>query len=132
MALGLGPYHPEHAAPCTASDDRRLLHSLSEPLGSLSRSIAFHSLFSATSTWRLQVPTVECVNAIGAGDVCTAVFLHSLAAAAQRGSHDGEAAADAFAWGLAAACARCTHQKPSEFTREEVEGMRAKVSIERA
>ena len=76
------------------------------------------------------MPVIECVNAIGAGDVCTAVMMHTLAAKAQHGERGGAAAADAFAWGLAAACARCTHQMPSELTREEVEAMRKHIRLE--
>jgi fructose-1-phosphate kinase PfkB-like protein len=73
------------------------------------------------ASWTLAVPKIECVNAIGAGDVCTGVLLHSLAS--------GMAPPDAFAMGLAAACARCQHNLP-EFSREEVEAMRKAVQIE--
>ena len=75
------------------------------------------------ASWTLSVPKIECVNAIGAGDVCTGVLLHSLAS--------GMSPPDAFAMGLAAACARCTHNLP-EFTPEEVQAMRADVRIEEA
>ena len=50
------------------------------------------------------MPTVDAVNAIGAGDVCTGVFAHHLG--------KGDEPVDAFAWGLAAACARVTRQLP--------------------
>ena len=74
--------------------------------------------------------------------MCTAVFLHCLVASrasssrteadadadADGGSAEG-AAADAFAWGLAAACARCTHELPA-FERSEVEALRGRVRIE--
>ena len=73
--------------------------------------------------WTLTVPTIECVNPIGAGDTCTGVFLHELAS--------GVAPADAFAMGLAAACARCTHSLPATFTREEVQALRDKVVVEK-
>ena len=77
------------------------------------------------------MPAVECINAIGAGDVCTGIFVHSLARArkAHGGPVGGEAAADCFAWGLAAASARCKHQLP-QFTRAEVEALRGKVIID--
>lgn len=79
----------------------------------------------------LEVPSIECVNAIGAGDVCAAVFLHELCARRGAGGVADVDAADAFAWGLAAACARCMHEKPTEFSREEVEAMRERVRVER-
>lgn len=86
-------------------------------------------LFSREGSWQLQVPALACVNAIGAGDVCTGIFLHHLAAAAADDA-DGRvapaAALDAFAWGLAAACARCTREQP-DFARAEVEAFRAQV-----
>lgn len=88
------------------------------------------------ASWTLAVPKIECVNAIGSGDVCTAIFLHELVSSAtkkENGSGDADAdAVDAFAWGLAAAVARCMHELPSDATREEVEAMRAKVVIERS
>lgn len=102
-------------------------------------------LFSKHASWLLHVPQIECVNAIGAGDVCTAVFLHSLMTSlgALRTTEsdnsesdsplahlDGDAAAEAFSWGLAAACARCAHQKPSAFTREEAAVIKADLRIE--
>eukprot|EP00965_Chrysotila_dentata_P016762 556304-Pleurochrysis_carterae.AAC.2 len=96
--------------------------------------------------WRLHVPSVEVVNAIGAGDVCTAVFLYHLAKARAQQSGDGgdggdgdgggdgdvgfaSREADAFAWGLAAACARCAHEQP-HFERAEAEAMRRRIRIE--
>jgi len=94
---------------------------------------------SAQLAWRLHVPAVACVNAIGAGDVCTAIFLYELVRARCRSCQAGETldeveagaqAADAFAWGLAAASARCGHEKPT-FEREEVEELRASIRIER-
>jgi len=101
---------------------------------------------SATQGWRLHVPSVEVVNAIGAGDVCTAVFLYHLAKARAQQSGDGgdggdgdgggdgdvgfaSREADAFAWGLAAACARCAHEQP-HFERAEAEAMRRRIRIE--
>ena len=104
--------------------------------------------------FRLHVPAVECVNAIGAGDVCAAIFMHELVAAARRlpglppAAFDHvadttgqfppaaepawtDAAVDAFAWGLAAACARCMHELPSSSQRPDVEAMRAKIRVER-
>lgn len=84
-------------------------------------------LYSHEGAWRLSVPAIECVNAIGAGDVCTGVFLHTYAAADRR---DAEAAVDAFAWGLAAACARCTREQP-DFERGTVEQLRSQIRIER-
>lgn len=39
-------------------------------------------LFSKVGgAWKLEVPMISCVNAIGAGDVCTGIFLHSLVVA---------------------------------------------------
>jgi fructose-1-phosphate kinase PfkB-like protein len=93
-------------------------------------------LYAASGhAWRLHVPTLAVKNAIGAGDVCTAIFLHELAVAARAnggwGSVDGETAAEAFAWGLAAACARCMHETLTDFTREEALAMRQKIRIEK-
>lgn len=90
---------------------------------------------SGPGTWKaykISVPSIECVNAIGAGDVCSAIFLHELVAArmaAADGLIQPSVAADAFAWGLAAACARCMQQQPN-FERGEVERMRSSVQIE--
>ena len=78
-----------------------------------------------------RVPVIECVNAIGAGDVCTAIFLHELVVAARAGKLNEDSAADAFAMGLAAACARCTHELPTAFDREEVNAMRGKIQVEK-
>lgn len=97
-------------------------------------------LFSKSGdAWTLEVPPIECVNSIGAGDVCTGIFLHSLVAArraAAAGTEseasldlDVDLAADAFGWGLAAACARCTHQLPT-FSRAEVEQFRERIAVE--
>lgn len=86
----------------------------------------------AGAAFTLRVPEVECINAIGAGDVCTAIFLHELVAAATAGqADDPAAAADAFAWGLAAASARCRHSLPTAFGRDEVVELHGKVRIER-
>lgn len=92
-------------------------------------------LFQGRAAWRLTVPKLDAVNAIGAGDVCTGVFAHELAAA-RRATADsadhaigGEAAADAFAWGLAAACARVTSQLPT-FEPARVRALRKEVVIE--
>ena len=81
-----------------------------------------HLFASDGSAWTLTVPEIECVNAIGAGDVCTGVFLHSYVS--------GLAPEEAFATGLAAACARCTHEQP-DFTAEEVTEMRKAVRVEK-
>ena len=83
----------------------------------------------------LTVPEITCVNAIGAGDVCTAVFLYELCKAAADASSDEDSldsfAADAFAMGLAAACARCQHELPTTFTKEEAEEkMRQRIRVE--
>ena len=122
---------------------QKLLH---DPQALLSRSGALLALTDGPKPARLfcksggaytlHVPQIECVNAIGAGDVCAAIFLHQLVAArqgAQPADDAADAAAtDAFAWGLAAACARCTHELPTAFSREEVEAMRAQVRIEQS
>ena len=124
-----------------APDDaaRALLHGEAAPLVrpgallALTDGPAPARLYSkGGAAWRLHVPRIECVNAIGAGDVATAVFAHTLAAAraAGGGAADEAAAVDAFAWGLAAACARCTHNLPSEMERAEAEELRAQVRIE--
>ena len=92
-------------------------------------------LFQGRAAWRLTVPKLDAVNAIGAGDVCTGVFAHELAAARRTAADatntpiGGEAAADAFAWGLAAACARVTSQLPT-FEPERVRELRREVLIE--
>eukprot|EP00967_Tisochrysis_lutea_P034372 scaffold41014_cov33-Tisochrysis_lutea.AAC.2 len=62
-------------------------------------------LFRQTEAWKLSVPEVPCLNPIGAGDVCTGVFAHQLAA--------GDDALEAFAWGLAAASARVVKRDPT-------------------
>ena len=86
--------------------------------------------------YSISVPSIECVNAIGAGDVCAAIFLYQLVGSNQLaiegedGPVDEAACADAFAWGLAAACARCTHELPTEFTRAEVEAMYEQIKVE--
>mmetsp|Transcript_41593 Transcript_41593/g.96429 ORF Transcript_41593/g.96429 Transcript_41593/m.96429 type:complete len:402 (+) Transcript_41593:31-1236(+) len=84
--------------------------------------------------WQLSVPRVNAVNAIGAGDVCTGVFSHKLACAGFGGSAspaDAGAAGlcDAFAWGLAAASARCTYLRPDEVTVALTFRLRTHVSI---
>jgi sugar/nucleoside kinase (ribokinase family) len=106
----------------TSSADEAAARLFRGPLPPLRRPGALLALTDGADTaylyaasghaWRLHVPTLAVKNAIGAGDVCTAIFLHELAVAARAnggwGSVDGETAAEAFAWGLAAACARCT------------------------
>jgi fructose-1-phosphate kinase PfkB-like protein len=99
-------------------------------------------LFAANgASWTLEVPQIDCVNAIGAGDVCTAIFLAELVAArskvsASAGAANGDeelaAAVEAFAWGLAAACARCTHNLPTEFERSEAAAMKEKIKVAQA
>ena len=87
--------------------------------------------------YTLHVPEIDVVNAIGAGDVCAAIFLHELVRRRSESSATSSAAsatadaAEAFAWGLAAACARCTHELPTAFERQEVEAMRERVRVER-
>lgn len=95
-------------------------------------------LFSTSAAWSLRVPAIEAVNAIGAGDVCTAVFLHTLTARRAGMPLDGEDAAapshadegaDAFAWGLAAGCARCLKELP-DFDAADVRKLREAIVIE--
>lgn len=78
-------------------------------------------LFRRNGAWRLRVPELTCVNAIGAGDVCTGVLAHQLAA--------GDDAVEAFAYGLAAASARVLHRQPT-FDPERVHELRLAVLIE--
>jgi len=78
-------------------------------------------LFRRTGAWRLSVPQVACVNAIGAGDVCTGVFAAQLAA--------GDDVLDAFAYGLAAASARVVSRQP-EFDLDRVRELHAAVVVE--
>ncbi|EOD11298.1 hypothetical protein EMIHUDRAFT_214585 [Emiliania huxleyi CCMP1516] len=78
----------------------------------------------------LRVPEIRCVNAIGAGDVCTSIFLYHAAVAREAGPLDLDAAASAFAWGLAAACARCLQELPT-FEQAAVHAMRERIVIER-
>ncbi|KAL1496140.1 hypothetical protein AB1Y20_014760 [Prymnesium parvum] len=82
------------------------------------------SLFSCRKAWKLSVPQLQVVNAIGAGDCCTAVFLHSLTKRSPPTSPS-----DAFAWGLAAGCARCLHELPL-LQSDEVLEMRKAITIE--
>ena len=63
--------------------------------------------------------------------MCTAIFLHELVVAARAGQLNEDSAAEAFAMGLAAACARCTHELPTAFDREEVNAMRGKIQVEK-
>jgi fructose-1-phosphate kinase PfkB-like protein len=91
-------------------------------------------LFQGRAAWTLKVPSLQAVNAIGAGDVCTGVFAAQLAAARRAaaggtGPITGDVAADAFAWGLAAASARVTNQLPT-FEPERVRELRGGVVIE--
>jgi fructose-1-phosphate kinase PfkB-like protein len=91
--------------------------------------------FKSGGHYEIGVPNVDCVNAIGAGDVCTGIFLHTLIAA-HAALGDGHAvgedvAADAFCWGNAAACARCMHSLPTEFERAEVEELRARIQLKK-
>mmetsp|Transcript_28449 Transcript_28449/g.91848 ORF Transcript_28449/g.91848 Transcript_28449/m.91848 type:complete len:132 (+) Transcript_28449:173-568(+) len=78
-------------------------------------------LFHRARAWRLAVPTVPCVNPIGAGDVCTGVFAHQLAV--------GDDTLAAFAWGLAAASARVVERSPI-FDTEKVAELHAALAIE--
>ena len=88
-------------------------------------------LYGAAAAWRLRVPRVEALNAVGAGDVTMGVFVHSLARL--RGVKEVEpglsAEADAFAWGLAAGSARCLSQLP-EFEPRQVRELRSQIVIE--
>jgi sugar/nucleoside kinase (ribokinase family) len=78
-------------------------------------------LFRRARAWRLAVPAVPCVNPIGAGDVCTGVFAHQLAA--------GDDTLAAFAWGLAAASARVMERSPT-FATEKATELHAALVIE--
>ena len=88
-------------------------------------------LYGAAAAWRLRVPRVEALNAVGAGDVTMGVFVHSLARL--RGVKEVEpglsAEADAFAWGIAAGSARCLSQLP-EFEPRQVRELRSQIVIE--
>mmetsp|Transcript_73510 Transcript_73510/g.195474 ORF Transcript_73510/g.195474 Transcript_73510/m.195474 type:complete len:155 (-) Transcript_73510:340-804(-) len=84
-------------------------------------------LYSAERSWTLSVPQITVTNAIGAGDVCTAVFLHALTQPPKAG--ETAHAADAFAWGLAAGCARCLQELPA-FEVAKVHEMRKGIVIE--
>lgn len=119
---------------------QRLLHADDAPLRRPGSVLALTDgprvarLYHREASYRLVVPTLErVVNAIGAGDVCTAVFLHELcmAKAAAGGACGGREAAEAFAMGLAAASVRCGHETPA-FERAEVEAMRERVVIQEA
>jgi fructose-1-phosphate kinase PfkB-like protein len=79
---------------------------------------AAHLFAASGGAWRFTPPRVECVNAVGAGDVCTAVFLSELGR--------GLEAHDAFAWGLAGGAARCLQQTPS-FDVAQVHKLRQRV-----
>ena len=77
--------------------------------------------------------SVEKVRTGFCRDVCTGVFAYKLVEARlSSGSTDLDeaAAVDAFAWGLAAACARCEHDLPEAATMEEVASMRARIRVE--
>jgi len=54
-----------------------------------------------------QIPKIEAVNPIGAGDTCSAGLLYALAA-----GHEQE---EAFAWGLACATASCLYLEGANF-----------------
>lgn len=87
----------------------KLLHAEGAPLRRAGALLAITDgpqpsrLYSRSgAAFTLRVPAIECVNAIGAGDVCTAIFLHDLVAAraAAGGAAEDDAAAEAFAWAL--------------------------------
>ena len=74
------------------------------------------------------------MNAVGAGDACTAVFTHTLArmrAESDGGVASSEECADAFAWGMAAGAARCLERTP-RIVPEKVRELRAAVRVEPA
>ena len=74
------------------------------------------------------------MNAVGAGDACTAVLTHTLArirAESDGGVASSEDCADAFAWGMAAGAARCLERTP-RIVPEKVRELRAAVRVEPA
>ena len=74
---------------------------------------------------RIFIPALPGVcNPIGAGDVCSGVMLSELLAGADP--------VNAFATGVAAACASCLTQYAAEFDREEAVRIRGEMRIEPA
>ena len=72
---------------------------------------------------RISIPAVPGVrNPLGAGDVCSGVMLSELLA--------GSAPVQAFAAGLAAACASCITQHVADFSRAEALRIRGEMRIE--
>ena len=66
---------------------------------------------------------------LGAGDVCTGVFLERLMRVRAQAGAAAHADANAFAWGLAAGSARCMHELPTFDVRTMAE-LHAQVTIE--
>jgi hypothetical protein len=83
--------------------------------------------------WQLAVPRVPVINAVGAGDVCTGVFAYRLSLSGFGGAATGAAGAtglcDAFAFGLAAASARCSRLRPDELEVSDLFRLRTHVMI---
>lgn len=74
---------------------------------------------------RIAIPELDSIcNPLGAGDVCSGVMLSELLAGADP--------AQAFAAGLAAACASCLTQHVAEYDRREALRIRGEMQIETA
>jgi len=74
---------------------------------------------------RISIPAVPGVrNPLGAGDVCSGVMLSELLA--------GSDPVQAFAAGVAAACASCITQYAADFGREDALRIRGEMRIETA
>ena len=75
-------------------------------------------LFGADSAWHIPQPDLRVVNAIGAGDCCSGVFLRAFLECAAVASD--AAVADAFARALACANATCLTNIPASFRKDDL------------
>lgn len=78
-------------------------------------------LFADSAHWRFELPTIDIVNPIGAGDTVGAVLLQGLLA--------GDAPPDAFRLGLAAASVSCRSIHGARFTMDEAREMAADIRV---
>ncbi|KAK3280589.1 hypothetical protein CYMTET_11579 [Cymbomonas tetramitiformis] len=76
------------------------------------------TMYSSTTKQLLPIPPLEAVNPIGAGDTCAGIMAYCLA----RGAGT---VPDAFAMGLAAACASCLEKEGATFETHNVHSMLA-------
>lgn len=81
-------------------------------------------LFGQDQVWRYEIPTIQAVNPIGAGDTVTGVTLQYLV-----GGSDPQLA---FCYGLAAATASCQSGLGAAFTLTEMEQIAQRIEVRAA